>query len=400
MRRRWASISTGCSAGGLAGAADVSSTASSFERGARQVRRALSGRPSLQRIASRLGVPVWRWYLQRRARAAQSITLPQVVHVDLHRSHLVLPRQAIASLGGNGPQPFPVGLVRGGGWDRQAVPRSSRNAADWGDMPEPGAPPHSSRFDPERPWQGPVVAFDRLGRTCLVTGAGQDVAGRGEGGVTVPALVAVRHKAWARIVLEVRAYARHRGGSAYQPYLHPDLADLPSDQGHERFDLLLAALPIRSGILVDLGANSGYFSHRFEEAGFTCVAVERSEKEAHFLAALRDACGRRFEILKGSLTEVGLPPRPDVVLALNIFHHFLKTERGFGELQEFLQRLEARYLLFGAHLPDDRQMAGAHRNMPPGEFSEWVRERGGFATSRAIGSGADRRPLYLLSRDR
>ncbi|HEX2163634.1 MAG TPA: methyltransferase domain-containing protein, partial [Thermoanaerobaculia bacterium] len=237
----------------------------------------------------------------------------------------------------------------------------------------------------------------RRGRPCLV----DDAAAGGEPVALPagprPARVALRHRQWARLAIEARAYTRQRGGTAYQPYLHPDLADLPSDQGHERFDLLLGALPVRSGTLVDLGANSGYFSHRFEAAGFDCVAVERSQKEAHFLTALRDAAGRRFAVLRGSLTEVALPERPDVVLALNVFHHFLKTEAGFRELAGFLDRLHARFLLFEAHLPDDPQMAQAPHNMPPGEFVEWVRRAGGFASVHEIGHAADGRPLYLLA---
>ena len=193
------------------------------------------------------------------------------------------------------------------------------------------------------------------------------------------------------------ADAEQRGGSAYQPYLHPDLATVPSDQGHERFPALLDALPVASGTLVDLGANAGYFSHRFEAAGFDCVAVERSEKEAYFLVALRDALERDFTVLKGSLTEVPLPPRVDVVLALNIFHHFLKAEASFRQLEDFLRRLDAQYMLFQPHLADDPQMHAAPYNMEPDQFVTWVRRTGGFDTATRLGEARDRRPIYLLS---
>ena len=241
-----------------------------------------------------------------------------------------------------------------------------------------------------------VVTFDRRGRTCLVSGrrALEEALDADE---SVAATVAWRHTRWARLARQVMGYAQQRGGSAYQPYLHPDLAQIPSDHGHERFDLLLAALPIHSGTLLDLGANSGYFCHRFEAAGFDCTAVERSEKEAYFLTALRDACGQRFTVLKGSLTEVELPTRPDVVLALNIFHHFLKTESAYRDLSTFMKRLHPRFMLFESHLPDEAQMAKAHRNMTPTEFAEWVRRTGGFATARELGRATDGRPVFLLT---
>lgn len=373
------------------------SAAKTFERRARRVRRALRRVPALQRLVDLPGVPLWRWQLRRGAAAGGAVeALPEVIEVDPRSVELALPRRAVAALGRGGPEPLPVGLVRGGRWDRQAspLPRSDLAAAASRHM---GGAEGPGRCDPDRPWNGPVVAFDRRGRLCLVDGADRLAAAAARGEAGVPALVAVRHRAWARIATEVRAYTRQRGGTAYQPYLHPDLADLPSDQGHERFDLLRAALPVRGGTLVDLGANSGYFSHRFEELGFDCVAVERSAKEAHFLAALRDAAGRRFTIVQGSLTEVALPERPDVVLALNIFHHFLKEEASFRELEAFLGRLEARFLFFGAHLPSDPQMAGADRNMDPAAFTEWVRRAGGFASAREIGRAADGRPVALLA---
>lgn len=379
----------------------MTSASDAFERKARKVRRALRRHPALSRLANAIGVPVWRWYLQRQAGATAGLdALPRVVRVDPNALALALRPEVVAALAGPGAGRYPVGLVRGGSWDRRigSLPRSGapREAAS---PPEPEPPGGGvPEPDPEGPWTGLVVAMDRIGRICFVDGPERPAAPPEPGRGRVPALVAVRHKRWARIATEIRAYARQRGGRAYQPYLHPDLADLPSDQGHERFDVLLAALPIRSGTLVDLGANSGYFSHRFEEAGFDCVAVERSEKEAHFLKAQRDACGRRFQVLKGSLTEVVLPERPDMVLALNIFHHFLKTEASFRELETFLGRLRARFLLFESHLPGEGQMAGAYRDMAPAEFVEWVRGAGEFGAVHQVGAAADGRTIFRLDR--
>jgi hypothetical protein len=126
------------------------------------------------------------------------------------------------------------------------------------------------------------------------------------------------------------------------------------------------------------------------------VAVERSQKELHFLTALRRAADARFTILAGSLTEVRLPARPDVVLALNIFHHFLKTEAGYRQLAAFLGRLDARLMLFQAHLPGEAQMASAFWDPEPEVFAERVRELAGFARVRKLARAEDRRPIFLL----
>jgi hypothetical protein len=155
-------------------------------------------------------------------------------------------------------------------------------------------------------------------------------------------------------------------------------------------------LPISSGTLLDLGANAGYFSHRFEAAGFDCIAVERSVKEAYFLTALRDALERRFTVVKGSLTEVDLPAA-EVTLALSIFHHFLKSEAGHRELEAFLDRLDTRFLVFEPHLPDDPQMHAAARNPQPEEFARWVARCAGLQRVTRIGRAATGRPLFLLA---
>lgn len=425
----------------------MSPTVDSFERKARRVRRALRRYPTLQPVINRIGSMLWRLHLARAARRdGTRVRLPRFIELDPRSVESALWRQDVLALGSTRRQRNVVGLVRGGSWDERAFPLSQlavfdavrrrfeddvpweetvfyqevRRALAGGERAFKIQQPedlerilakverlhgdvalHGYRSQRElgtgRPWDEVVVAFDRQGRPCFVDGRHRLAVARVLNLPRIPAVVAVRHERWARLATEIRTYARRRGGSAYQPYLHPDLADLPSDQGHERFDQLLAALPIRSGMLVDLGANSGYFSHRFEDVGFDCVAVERSVKEAYFLKSLRDAAGRRFQVIEGSLTEVELPPHPDVVLALNIFHHFLKTEASYRELESFLGRLQARFLFLETHLPGDRQMAAAHRNLPPDEFAEWVRCTGGFSSVRPIGTAADGRPLFLLA---
>lgn len=414
---------------------------SPFERRARQVRRFLRRFPVLEPLVNRAGRAVWRWHLARQAGDAD---LPRTVRLDPRSIERAVWRAEVLELAGTGQQRNVIGLERGGAWDEESFPLSElpvfeavrrrvRDGVAWEDTEyhrqAKAALARGERYfkftRPEdlervfakiddlhraltedgyrdqgalgtgRPWDEIVVAFDRDGRPLFVDGRHRLALARALELPEVPAVVALRHETWARTAREVRAYAAQRGGRAYQPYLHPDLADIPSDQGHERFEQLLAALPVRSGTLIDLGANAGYFSHRFEAAGFDCVAVERSEKEAHFLTALRDASGRDFRVLKGSLTEVDLPAA-EVTLALNIFHHFLKTEAGYRELEGFLGRLDTRFMLFEPHLPEDPQMAEAAVHLDPDEFADRVAELAGLERVERIGEAADGRPLYLL----
>ena len=350
-------------------------TVDPFERTARKVRRSLRAVPILEPLANRAGIWLWRRHLLSIVEELD-LALPRKVRLDpqLVRRRLPparLPENLQHQIGSDSP------AVAAGRWDLQATLRSSETApyADGGSV---------------------VIAFDRAGRACLVSGE-RELQKALKEEHTVLARVALRHKRWARLALEVMAYARQRGGRAYQPYLHPDLAAIPSEQAHERFQLLRDALPVDSGTLLDLGANAGYFSHRFEQAGFDCIAVERSEKEAYFLNILRRSMERRFEIFKGSLTDFPLPQRVDVVLALNIFHHFLKTESSFIELRAFLRRLETRYMLFESHLPEDPQMASAAHDFQPDAFARFIAETSGLDRVQRLGAAADNRPLFLLS---
>ncbi|HEX2164897.1 MAG TPA: hypothetical protein VHM02_13200, partial [Thermoanaerobaculia bacterium] len=94
----------------------MTAAGSSFERRARRLRRALRRHPALQRLADIGGVPLWRWYLRNRLGAGG--TLPEWVEIDPATIGLALPRRAVERRSGaGGPGP-----VRGGSWDRRAVP--------------------------------------------------------------------------------------------------------------------------------------------------------------------------------------------------------------------------------------------------------------------------------------
>ena len=88
-----------------------------------------------------------------------------------------------------------------------------------------------------------------------------------------------------------------------------------------------------------------------------------------------------------------------VVLALNIFHHFLKTDALHEQLERFLGRLRAEVILFEPHRHDPPgQMTGAFRNYGPDEFVEFVKRHSGMTHGEHLGVARDGRPLYKLSR--
>lgn len=217
---------------------------------------------------------------------------------------------------------------------------------------------------------------------------------------SVPMRVNMVHTDWERFRGSVRAFASSHGGHVYQELLHPDLRDIPHAWGHERWDAIEADLPFRKGTLVDLGANWGYFSQRAERVGFRVTAVERESSALSFLKRLRIAGGHFFEVSSEDVLRMKRT-KWDVVLALNLFHHFLKAEHTYQQLVALLGRLDVRVMYFQTHNPNEGQMRNAYRNFGPEDFARFIVEHSCFDDYRYLDydDGANRR-LYRLSRSK
>jgi len=156
---------------------------------------------------------------------------------------------------------------------------------------------------------------------------------------------------------------------------------------------------IKEGSLLDIGANLGYFCHVFEENGYDCYAVENDPFTVRLMQKLARAENRKFKIISGSVFDSPEIRNThfNVVLALNIFHHFIKTREGFENLVDLLKNLEMDELFFEAHSPDEQQMVNAYRNYTPEEFVEFILENSSLKKSYLISKGENGRSLYRLS---
>lgn len=213
----------------------------------------------------------------------------------------------------------------------------------------------------------------------------------------IPVKVARRHKEWVSFRHEVLSYAR-RPGRLYTHIQHPDFSDIPVVHAHERMELIKPYLPKQPGRMLDIGAHWGYFCHCFEDLGYQCVAVENSPLNLRFMKKLRRAENKHFEIVEESILKSDFSDKFDVVLALNIFHHFLKNEKTYRELIQFLKRLDTRIMFFEPHMQDEPQMKGSFQNYSSEEFVEFVRVSGHFNSAIKIGVASDERPLFKLTR--
>jgi SAM-dependent methyltransferase len=239
---------------------------------------------------------------------------------------------------------------------------------------------------------GELLCCDGAHRLCIALLLGID---------EIPVRVRVRHPGWATFRDELLAYARFDGGSLYQPALHCDLASIPSSpRCEDRWRLISSKLERSGGKVLDIGANLGFFDNKLEDLGYDCTAVENDVTLAHFMRGIRDANGHRFEIVADSLSAHGLLEGRhfDVVLALSVLHHFLKTRYEYALLERFLGELKCNEMFFEPHVSGESQMAGAYSHLTPEAFTQHVAGRTGLALIETLGVASDYRTVYHLRR--
>ncbi len=216
----------------------------------------------------------------------------------------------------------------------------------------------------------------------------------------IPIKIIARHKKWMDFRKELICFALDYGeGKLYQPLTHPDLQDLPRHHGELRFSIIKEHLSFTQGTLLDIGANLGYFCHKFEEEGFDCYAVESDRMCVYLLKELKKAENREFKVIPGSIFEYnknqGL--KFDVVLALNIFHHFLARKDTYLKLIKFLKKIRVKELFFEPPKPNRAKTKRFYRNYTPDQFVQFIINNSCLNKAELIGEAEDGRPLYKLT---
>lgn len=178
----------------------------------------------------------------------------------------------------------------------------------------------------------------------------------------VPVKVTVRHQEWVAFRRQILAYARGQNDrKVYAPLTHPDLNDIPSLYSDDRFDVIKRHISTNRGTLLDIGSHWGYFCHKFEDEGFDCYAVEDDPTNFYFLDRLKVAQKKRFKSFNGSIFEFREKNDFDIILALNIFHHFFKQKSLYLQFIELLKRLRAKELFVNTAGCNEPQMENAYK---------------------------------------
>lgn len=223
----------------------------------------------------------------------------------------------------------------------------------------------------------------------------------------IPVKVLVRHKQWVEFRQFIYSMTEGVGGASkhgalYQIPIHPDLMDIPASHGCEdRMNAIEENLTKRSGTLLDVGTNLGFFCHKFEDIGYDCYAIEHTPDIAVVTDKLRESEGKKFKVIAGDLYDVAYKPplknmKFDVVLLLSVVHHSLKKKEGYTRLKDWLNTLDVEEIFFEPHNPSEVQMQTAYKNYQEDEFVQFILDNTKLCNSEVIHKCDDGRRIYRL----
>ncbi|MFX1363428.1 MAG: hypothetical protein ACFFCE_10440 [Promethearchaeota archaeon] len=246
-------------------------------------------------------------------------------------------------------------------------------------------------------WEDIIVVINEIGNLLFVSGDFSLSIVKLLDIQEIPIKVVARHKKWIHFKRGLLYYARF--GSLYQKLTHLDLQEIPFNYGEDRFNIIKENLSISHGTLLDIGTNLGYFCHKFEELGFDCYGVESNWYQFHFLKKLKKAENKKFKIINDSIFNYGNNKMLvfDVVLALYIFHHFLKRKNTYLSLIKLLKRLKVKEFYFGAYNPEEYRKAKVYCRYTPEQFVNFIIKHSCLNKAQLLTKFEDGRTLFKIT---
>lgn len=241
-----------------------------------------------------------------------------------------------------------------------------------------------------------AVAIGRNGNLLFLNGFHRTSIAKMLNLSKIPIRIAKIHLQWKNFCNEVEALCKSIWGEriSYHPISHISFDDYSHQWSNKRFEAIRDNITNKNGTLLDIGSLFGYFSAKFEEIGYKCTAVENYSPFVKVLQKLKEANYYDFEVFTQSIFELK-QFEFDVVLGLNIFHHFLKNQKDYEKFKSFLQNLKVKEMFVQLHDKDDAQMKNAYRNYDENEFLKFICDNARLTSTKQIYQ-ENKRKLYKI----
>lgn len=186
----------------------------------------------------------------------------------------------------------------------------------------------------------------------------------------IPVKIIKRHTDWEKFRKEVETMRiNFWNGLTYQIPTHPDFYDLETMWSEKRYEIIKKNKFKESKTLVDIGSLFGNICYKGELDGLDCTAVENDKTYLYVMRKTHH--GLKFRIFDDSF--LNLDKRDyDIVVALNIFHHFLKNETDYNDLVDFLESITFKEMFIQLHETTESQMTQSYKNYNNREFLEFI----------------------------
>lgn len=192
----------------------------------------------------------------------------------------------------------------------------------------------------------------------------------------IPVRIIARHKNWYLLIKYLRSVLPNQ--VSYQSLWHVDLdtnfiIDHPC---YNRFKLIKDYLPKpnKKSKSLDIWWNIGFFTKELEKLWFNAYIIEHESFYINILKKIKKILGFNYNIIDEDMFEWKWinNNKFDVVIALNIFHHFIKTKKFHKKLVKLINNLDMDVMIFESHNTNESQMKWAYKNYSPKEFVEFI----------------------------
>ena len=195
----------------------------------------------------------------------------------------------------------------------------------------------------------------------------------------IPVKVLARHTRWEKFKTFILNYAENHTGQLYSCIPHFDLENITSNWPCERSELIAESAINKKGSVFDAGSHWGVVSYHLAQKGFKCVAMEKNTDTYNVMRKIQKLPGKSFKTIKKDVLSVESNTiSTDILLLLNLVHHFQMKKDTFNKFIAFLDKLDTKEIFYHAHKNGDKWSTSSAMNLKPKEVLEIISKTSGL----------------------